>query len=174
MSFTIAPSSPKHARAERYAHELTKAMKARRFGTRTLSAATGCGRTTVMYWRTGRMLPRLDNALRIAEALDWPRLASLAAELRTKQCLVDGVTFVDDSGSDNRTYCSPSCQIVAEKGRNGVPVVTRAAAAERRLTLHVRTVAAFCRACEPEGRCRNSACELRPVSPLVLAKESVA
>lgn len=34
---------------------------------------------------------------------------------------------------------------------------------------YVAAVDTFCRSCEPEGRCRDGTCPLRPVSPLPLA-----
>lgn len=39
---------------------------------------------------------------------------------------------------------------------------------ERQLAEHRAAVEAMCRACEPEGRCREAACSLRSVSPLPL------
>src|SRR6185369_15309505 len=73
-----------------------------------------------------------------------------------------------DSGSDNRLYCSASCQRVTEKKRIGSTVDKRAANAERRLTVHQAAVAAYCAGCEPGGRCVTPECALRPVSPLTL------
>lgn len=168
MTFTIPEHSSKRPRAQRFGRELERAMKARDVGTRTVADAIGSGRTAVMYWRTGRMLPRLETTRKLAEALDWPRLATLGAELRRKICPIDEVAFVDDSGSDNRLYCSPLCQRVAEKRRMGSTIDKRAANAERALTAHRQAVAAYCGACEPSGRCVTAECELRPISPLPL------
>jgi hypothetical protein len=119
-----------------------------------------------MYWRTGRMLPRHGTAVRLAEALSWPRLRILAEEARRKTCVVDGREFIDDSGSDNRRYCSTSCHEVADKGRKGRPTREVAAGAERRAARLVAAIEAMCRSCEPEGMCRTADCPLRPVSPL--------
>lgn len=174
MSFTIGEGSTKRDRAIRFGRELDRAMKARDVGRRTVAQALGSSQTSIMYWRTGRMLPRLETARRLAAALDWPRIESLAIELRQKRCHVDDVAFVDDSGSDNRVYCSPECQRVAEKLRMGSTVDRRAANAERRLTVHQRAVAAYCAGCEPEGRCVTPDCALRPVSPLPLFASRIA
>jgi hypothetical protein len=168
VSFTIPPTSDKRPRAQRFGRELERAMKARGVGTRTITESIGGSRTSVMYWRTGRMLPRLATAERLAAALEWPRLASLALELRRKLCQVDQVAFVDDSGSDNRIFCSPSCQRVAEKQRLGSTIDKRAAVAERRLNVFQQAVAAYCDGCEPSGHCVTPDCDLRPVSPLRL------
>jgi transcriptional regulator with XRE-family HTH domain len=168
MSHLIPPGSTKTDRGIRFGKELDRAMRARGVGRRLVAAALGSSDTSIMYWRTGRMLPRIATARRLAQALAWPRLASLAVELRRKACLVDGVEFIDDSGSDNRVYCSPSCQRARQKSRVGVDRRARAATAERHLAVHQRAVAAFCAGCEPSGRCVTPECELRPVSPLPL------
>lgn len=168
MTFPIPSSSPKAARAERFARELNRAMKARDVGARPVVEAIGTGRSAIRLWRSGRGLPRLETCGRLAAALDWPRLEALGRELRTKACEVDGLPFVDDTGSDNRRFCSPSCQRVAEKKRLGSTVDKRAAVAERRLLAHQAAVAAYCAGCEPSGRCVTADCALRPVSPLPL------
>jgi len=168
VSHTIGEHSTKRDRAIRFGRELDKAMKARDVGRRPLAQALRSSQTSIMYWRTGRMLPRLETARKLAAALDWPRIESLALELRQKRCQVDEVLFVDDSGSDNRVYCSPECQRVSEKLRMGSSIDKRAANAERRLTVHQRAIAAYCAGCEPEGRCVTPECALRPVSPLPL------
>jgi hypothetical protein len=118
-----------------------------------------------MYWRTGRMLPRHETAIRLADALSWPRLRTLAEDARRKTCVVDGIAFIDDSGSDNRRYCSTSCHEVADKARSGRPTRVTAAGAERRAERLSAAVVAMCLACEPEGVCRTADCPLRAVSP---------
>lgn len=168
MSYLIGAGSTKVDRAIRFGRELERAMAKRAVGRRVVARAIGSSDTSVMYWRTGRMLPRIETADRLAEALQWPRISSLARELRRKSCLVCEVAFVDDSGSDNRTYCSPGCQRVKEKGRVGADRRQRAAVAERRLVVVQRAVEAYCLACEPDGRCRTDDCQLRPASPLPL------
>lgn len=168
MSFPISPHSLKSDRAIRFGQELARAMKARGVGNRTVAEATGMGRTSLHNWRAGRNLPRIETARGLAEALEWPRLAALAMELRSRACFTDGVVFIDDSGSDNRRYCSQRCQDVAGKKVVGMDTRARAGVAERRLAIHARAVAAYCNGCEPEGRCVTADCPLRPVSPLPL------
>lgn len=168
VSYLIAEGSRKRDRAVRYGRALERAMKARGVGSHTVADALGMSRSSITNWRNGRVLPRLETARRLAVALEAPRLETLAAELRRRACLVDGVEFIDDSGSDNRLYCSPGCQDVAQKGRVGVDRRARAAIAERRLLAHERAVEAYCRGCEPSGRCITPDCSLRPVSPLPL------
>jgi hypothetical protein len=168
VSYTIPVTSTKRDRAVRFGRELERAMQTRGVGARPVAEAVDCGRTAVMYWRTGRILPRLESARKLAEALDWPRLVDLAVELRRKRCEVDDVPFVDETGSDNRRFCSMSCQRVSEKLRTGSTTTHRAANAERKLLVHQRAVAAYCAGCEPAGRCVTAECALRPVSPLPL------
>lgn len=174
MTFEIPVGSLKHDRAIRFGRELVRAMKARDVGSRTLADGAGCGRSAIRAWQEGRMLPRIEMARRLAAALDWPRLASLGVDLRTKRCPIDDRPFTDDSGSDNRVYCGPSCQRVAEKRRIGSTVDKRAANAERRLTIHRQAVETYCGGCEPEGRCVTPDCALRPVSPLPLFDSRIA
>lgn len=171
MTHLIGPTSTKTDRAIKFGRELDRAMKTRGVGRRNVAHGIGSSDTSVMYWRTGRILPRIVTAQKLADALEWPRLASLAIELRRKRCIVDDVEFVDDSGSDNRVYCSLSCQKVKGKRDVGTDRRTRAAIAERRLIVHQRAVAAFCGSCEPGGQCFAAECELRPVSPLPLYEE---
>lgn len=171
MTHTIPVTSTKSDRAIRFGLELDRAMKRRGVGRRPLARAVGSSETSVTYWRTGRILPRIVTADRLAEALDWVRLSRLARELRAKSCLVCRVEFVDDSGSDNRVYCSLSCRSVRRKSVVGVDRRTRAALAERGLLAHQRAVAAYCDGCEPSGWCATPDCALRPVSPLPLATE---
>jgi predicted nucleic acid-binding Zn ribbon protein len=166
VTYAIPASSPKAVRAERFGLELTRAMKTRNVGTRTVATLSGSGRTAVMYWRTGRMLPRFETAVRLADALSWPKLKTIAQDARRKACVVCSVAFIDDSGSDNRRYCSESCHVVAEKARAGRPTRTVAVAAERRAARLTAAVEAMCRSCEPQGVCRTSDCPLRAVTPL--------
>lgn len=168
MTHTIPLNSTKRDRAIRFGKELERAMKARGVGARAVAEPLGCGRTIIMYWRSGRVLPRIDSARKLAMTLEWPRLESLALELRRKHCLVDNVEFIDETGSDNRQYCSISRQRARQKGLVGSDRRTRVAIAERRLVEHRRAVAAFCNECEPDGRCVTADCPLRPVSPLPL------
>lgn len=173
MTHTIPPHSTKRDRAIRFGRELERAMKARDVGTRVVAEALGTSRTSVMYWRTGRILPRIETAQALAEALDTERLVTVCIEMRTKTCAVDGVAFVDDTGSDNRTYCSSSCQRVGRKRTAGRDVRASAVRAERALARHRAAVEAFCRGCSPEGWCPAAECELRGVSPLPLVSERV-
>lgn len=169
MTHPVPPNSPKALWCERFGRELDKAMRQRRIGRRTLCPAVGVGHSALGMHRAGRILPRHEVAVAYAEALDWPRLASLSREARQRECVVCARPFIDDSGSWNRLYCSPSCQNVMQKKRVGRPTRVAAAGAERRVRMLQTAVDAMCRACEPEGMCRTPECALRGVSPLPLA-----
>lgn len=170
MSHPILLNQGKRDRAVLFGRELDKAMKRRGVGSIPIRDVGGPSRNTIRSYRAGRNLPRIATARRLADALDWPRLAELALELRTKACPVDRRSFMDESGSDNRIYCSPECQRVAEKKRLGYDRAPTVAKLERRLAMHQEAVAGFCHDCEPNGVCVTVDCALRPVSPLPLGE----
>jgi transcriptional regulator with XRE-family HTH domain len=168
MTYVIPVSSLKQPRAERFARELERAMSERKVGSRPLAESVGCGRSAVQQWRHGSVLPRITMAQRLAEALDWPRLESLAAEVRRKECVVCKAGFVDDSGSDNRVYCSMECRRVKASMDLGTDRRQRSSFAEHRLRSHMAAIAEMCRQCQPDGMCVDAECPLRAVSPLPL------
>jgi hypothetical protein len=144
-------------------------MKARGIGAPSLSKQTGCVTSAIACWRGGENLPRLETAVRLSEALSWPPLADIVRDSRAGACQHCGRGFLNQGGAPKR-YCSSECRDIAATIRDGKGVPARAAVAERRLARHVGAVAAFCAGCEPAGLCRDSACALRPVSPLPLSK----
>lgn len=56
-------------------------------------------------------------------------------------------------------------------GRSDAKRGVRISSFERQIETANAAVAAFCASCEPEGKCKEPACELRPVSPLPLVTE---
>lgn len=175
MTYRLASDSTKRLAAAAFGQELRLAMATRKVGQRTLSEEIGTGRTNICWYLRGEVLPRVAMADTIAASLDWPQLATLIREARTVVCRTCGATFLNDSGGPAR-YCPGGiCQRVAEKRKAGLTIDKRADVAERRaeeitsnLMVHQEAIAAFCHSCEPGGTCRNSLCELRPVSPLAL------
>jgi hypothetical protein len=77
----------------------------------------------------------------------------------------------DASRPDGLEYRCRDCVRSGNRPKHPVPLARRRLTdAERdRLRVLERGVAAFCRACEPDGVCHMARCELRPVSPLPLA-----
>jgi hypothetical protein len=112
-----------------------------------------------------------DRAIRFGRALD----RAMRRRRVGRRTLAEAIGASDTSVTYWRTgriYCSPGCQRVAEKMRVGSTIDKRAAVAEKRLTLHVRAVGAFCLSCSPDG-CTEPTCELRAVSPVPLALDDV-
>lgn len=167
MTVPISPGSARAAVARRFGAELDRAMRTRKVGRRTLAKATGNGESTIVHWRSGQGMPRLENAERLAESLGWERLAIIARSSRVGECATCGKAFVNEGGGP-KLYCSPQCRKVKAKMRLGTPVRERAVVAERRLQDHRAAVEAMCMSCEPEGMCHQDDCPLRTVSPLPL------
>lgn len=168
MTVPLLPGSPRRALAVRFGAELTKAMKARGVGQKTLGSQLGVASSNVASWRVGNNLPRLETAQRLASGLSAPILVEIVLQARTGVCEVDGRSFTNQGGGAKR-FCSQECRDVGAKLRSGGGVQGRAIVAERRLRDHMVAVEAMCRGCEPEGLCRDMECALRPVSPLPMA-----
>jgi hypothetical protein len=138
-------------------------------------------------WLHGGSLPRLDLAVRLADALNWPALIELVREGRTGTCERIGCdrTFITETGRSRR-YCSPVCQRLAHDYGVGSAHARRKKLGGEQAELHLQAaegraaleelgelrdaVAAMCNDCEPEGLCRTPTCSLRVVSPLPLAR----
>jgi hypothetical protein len=88
-------------------------MLAREVGAKRLSAAIGTGTSAVAVWRNGDNLPRTDTAQRLAEALDWPKLLTIARDGRRGICERCGSVFVNEGGGPKR-FCSGECLAVDE------------------------------------------------------------
>lgn len=187
MTFTIPAGSPKAAKAAAFGRELVKACQARGIPLKELERATGVGHTSLDNYRRGLSLPKLEVARSLATALDAPALARMIVAARTFDCARAGCgrTFRNDTGAPRR-YCSDSCRHIAENvrlaarrarshgqtgdGRAKEAQVRRLRAgmaiADERGRLLEDAIAAMCAGCEPEGVCRDTACPLRPFSPL--------
>lgn len=190
MTYTIPRGSPKALQATRVGNELRLALKTRGVSLKELARSTTVGRTAIDHYQNGEILPKLATAQAIAEALDWPRIYELVRFARTRTCKLQSCkrAFTNDGGGP-KVYCSDRCRIVAEKRRavrsqsarlahgSGSHQSVRAIRANIRGELREEreradelqaAVDEMCRACEPEGVCRDYACPLRFVSPLPL------
>jgi hypothetical protein len=168
VTVPISANSTRRYAAREFGLELNRAMKARGIGRRRLAELMGMKSASIIaWWRAGEGLPRLENAVRLAECLDWDRLVAIVSRVRELPCDNCGNPFVNEGGGPKR-YCSERCREVKAKVRAGGTSRGRADVAERALVDHRAAVAAMCRGCEPEGRCHQQACALRPVSPLPL------
>jgi len=176
MTERMTPGTSRHAAAMRFGAELTRAMRKREVGQKSLQDAAKVSRASIVEFRNGRNLPTTVVAQRLAESLRWPILATIVEEARTGACETCGAVIRLDTGT-RRRYCSVSCRSVSTT--LGRPKERQASAAARldavsgALDAHRAAVAAMCAGCEPEGRCRDVECPLRPVSPLPLARSDV-
>lgn len=168
MTVPLSPDSPRRRAAIRFGTLLTETMAARGVGKKGLARQLGTSGGLLWQWAHGNNLPRLETALRLAEALGEPRLASIVREARTQQCETCGTDILNEGGTPVR-FCGETCKAIRNQLRGGKPARERAVVAERRLALYQESVATFCRGCEPDGLCRDAECALRPVSPLRLA-----
>ncbi len=190
MTYGIDPNSTKALTAIRFGQAMLGAMRRRKTTLTEIARVSGLGRTAVDNYRVGYVLPRLDAARKIADALGDDRLYEMVRAARTHKCGLRscGREFVHNGGGP-KVYHSPQCRMVAEKLRLADTRARRAAEgddtgkqlraakdlwqeAERMLTAqvdeHRDAVDRMCRQCEPEGVCQTYDCPLRSVSPLPL------
>jgi len=134
-------------------------------------------RSAIYRYGKGDRMPTIQTAEAIARILDAPYLAEEVVNWRQKQCIVCGATYVDKGTNHAARFCGVPCNRTY-RARMDRAMLTESNAhaaiiAKRRLKKYSLAVVAFCRACEPEGMCRNQACELRKVSPLPLVVRKV-
>lgn len=169
MTHPLSPTSPRRKAAIRFGALLAETMADRGVGNKGLARQVATSPGLIWQWRAGNNLPRLETAIRLAEALGEPRLAAIVREAREQACEACGTTIVNEGGTPVR-FCSDPCRVIRNQQRGAVPSRERAIVAERRLSTFVESVALYCHGCEPEGLCRDAGCALRPVSPLRLAR----
>jgi transcriptional regulator with XRE-family HTH domain len=116
MTVPLSPGSPRRVAAALFGVELRKAMKARGVGKGPLMAATDVSQSTLGLYLRGDNLPTPRTADLLAQALRWPRLATIATEARSGQCASCGTAFVNAGGGPKR-FCSSRCQQDALRGR---------------------------------------------------------
>jgi transcriptional regulator with XRE-family HTH domain len=193
-------ASPLHRQAvmqpnkyPRFAALLRRKMTANHMMSKTLAAAISSNRSSVGQWRSGYRLPDDRFLGGLADLLDAPGLVLIAAEYRDGICVECAKPFrMHPKAGSPRRYCSPRCKSEHNKrkardanrstraDRLAMAVMRERAAEElrdnarREAADRDHAIAAFCRACEWDGICKMPSCELRPFSPLPLAKEAVA
>jgi hypothetical protein len=155
-----------------FATELDRALRIRRRSPWEVARETGLDATQLGKLRAGRCQPTLQTADILAEALDWDGLVSFALAARTRQCVICERDFVATDKQALARYCGDDCKAAAHRRRTALrkaAKVGRQGVLERHHLRELReAVAAFCRACEPDGLCRTPECNLRAVSPLPL------
>lgn len=174
------------------------AALSRRIADRGLTAAalsriTGIHDSQLGNYRHGRTMPEPEQMARIAVALEAPGLVEMYDEVLARECDYCGRRFRKHPRANMRhRFCTTRCkehwQIDVGKQRRLVarPDViehlrSRLSGKENRISdllaeraTYSEAVSAFCRSCEWDGICKAPGCELRPVSPLPLARERVA
>lgn len=139
-----------------FGHYLRSQMKRRGYTTRRLAAELGVSDTLVCTWTHGQYLPRLSVSEQLSILLDDGRLNDMVVRARVRKCAYAPCsnTFERRAGSPRR-YCSETCERQMRRKR------------DYRETKRQEAIETFCKACEPEGICRDADCPLRAFSPFV-------
>jgi DNA-binding XRE family transcriptional regulator len=161
--------------AGRFAAELVKAQKVRGVTNVELARRVGVRPEWISTLRRGEQMPGHQLAVAMAEALTWDGLVPLSLAKRTGTCETCAMPFLSlERGGNPRRFCGRGCKLTAQRRRR-IGRTSRTTAVQRhRLSKLQAAITAYCRGCEPEGLCRDSECELRPVSPLPLARMRAA
>jgi DNA-binding XRE family transcriptional regulator len=113
MTQRLASTSPRLSAAIKFGELLSRTMAEREVGQGIVRTAAGVSRSSVVEFRNGRNLPTLEVALRIAEALNEPRLAEIVRKARTLECTRCGRPYVNERGFPKR-YCSAACRTLGQ------------------------------------------------------------
>jgi len=161
----LPPDSHRRVHSAKLGAHLTHELAIRRISKKGLAQTLSTSRSLLTLWCKGDVLPSLDQARELSEALADPSILKIVMAGRMLTCPVCSRTF-EWRGGGRATYCSDRCRKyganAATRRRSNLPMV------ESALAMHKAVVATFCGACEPDGICKTPACDLRPVSPLPL------
>lgn len=161
---------------------LQRAMDRRGVTQTALAAEALVSQDGIRRWRYGRVLPSIDSAARMAEALMDDRLLRLAIEARTRTCIECDRTFVmpHQNGPRFGRWCSDRCRQRKHESRQRATEARGRRRSEREerngreLAFYRDRVARYCGECEPAGVCLVADCALRDVSPLPLVARRAA
>lgn len=166
MAYKMSPHSPRRAAAIKLGKRLARLLEERHVSRRGLALHLGTSRSLLQLWIRGDVLPSLENAARLSEALADDELLAIVKAARVGRCPC-GRDFLIDGGN-RRRYCSAACQRTEQKVRDGV--LPKRDTLARQLEVYRQAIDGYCRSCEPEGLCRTADCPLRDVSPLPLVR----
>jgi transcriptional regulator with XRE-family HTH domain len=161
-----------------FSAELTRAMTKNAISIKALAKMTGINAQTISNLRRGINSPRPQTAALLADALHWDTLAQMTERARRRECPVCGRNYVTQHTDARRMrFCSRQCQQVDWRRNSPNGDVRKRAKYEKKTTMLLReyqaAVDAFCRSCESVDLiCRDSGCDLRPLSPLPLIQLS--
>lgn len=144
MTQPLAPGSPRRIAASRFGTELVKAMTARNASVKRLAEATGAAPSAIATWKGGDNLPRTETAIRLADALDWPKLVTIVQEGRVGLCVRCSRRYTNEGGTPKR-FCSSECREVDAMLRDRLPVSELATAVRAELDRVHGTTAAVSR-----------------------------
>ena len=166
MSHYIQPGTTHHEAAVKFAAELRAVRMRRGVGTRTVAEAVGVSRTQLMHYEQGRNIPQVTTAVRLADALDYPKFVEMAKAARQRSCRRCRATITVGAGRPP-TYCSMVCRKASVPEKRAVGQRPMRLLLDERRTMR-KAIAAMCNACPDgsDGYCRLAECPLRPVSPL--------
>jgi len=155
-----------HEAALVFAAELRAVRLKRGVGTRVVADAAGVSRTQVMHYEQGRNVPQVDTAVRLADALDAPKLIEIAKAARVRACRRCNQPVAVGAGRPP-DYCSQVCRKAAKPERRAVGKRAMRLMTDERRVMRA-AIAAMCAACPDgtDGYCRVKECPLRAVSPL--------
>jgi hypothetical protein len=165
MTTILPPDSHRRVHAMKLGRHLTAILAARKISKRGLADTLSTSRSLLILWCKGDVLPSLDQARELSEALSDQTILEIVKAGRMLTCPVCARTF-EWRGGVRATYCSDRCRKYGANGasrqRANLPLV------QAELAIVKGAVAAFCGACEPDGICKTPACQLRDASPLPL------
>lgn len=118
MTVPLSPTSPRRDAARRFGVELRKAMVKRQVGQHRVAEFAHVASSAVANWKAGGNLPTLATAIRLAETLDWPKLAEIARDARRSECQQCHRTFLNEGGQ-LKLFCSAECREEAARRRAG-------------------------------------------------------
>jgi hypothetical protein len=149
---------------------LRREMKEQGKQSRFLSTELSVSPATVKSWRGGIALPTYENAVRLADAMNQPRLMEIARIDR--DCLTCNETFIVTGKTIGKAYCSRRCSNIAgwrRKANLGMRDLQLIITIETEQNDQRRTaIADFCDKCTLGALCPDASCPLRPVSPIPL------
>lgn len=161
------------------ATELRRAMTERGVKPRDVYETLGIQREHFYRISKGTAYPSHELAVRLADLLVCDRLVQVSLARSRRECVNCGKEFF--ANHSRRRHCTRQCAYSwSERNRRprnaprDLSRKLRTDALETRLRMHYEAVSAYCRGCSPEGLCVEPACDLRPVSPLPLARVRAA
>lgn len=130
MTVRMASTSPRLSAAVKFGELLSRRMAELEVGQGVVKDAAKVSRASVVEFRNGRNLPTLEVALRIAEAVNEPRLAEIVRAARTTACKRCDRPVLNEAGFPKR-YCSAACRALGapevdhrrEKAREAVQIL---------------------------------------------------